>query len=633
MARPLTLALAILNWYGWGSQPRSKRRFAALLVLFGLQLCCLALAQYSVTLLLFIIGIFVFFALLGIFLRRRTTLAMSILSMLLLAVIAAILLGQVILTKNTGPIVDQQSMDASASDQVTLPTLAIRVQNWKCAVDVIIDSPEIPFTRDNLHGLRRLIGYGPDTFIATSQLKFPDDLKSEYTFKALLINQPENHYLYLGVTMGILGLMAFLWLLAVYFWMGLRLLARSKNRETIVLAAAFVAVIAQYCTHIFFNPSRIVPELVFWLVLGMTVALARIDSTGIPGESTTGELTGVAQKPNNLRKIFSVLIIVIFVAIGSGLTLPLLQANMKVRDGFNLWDKNQDLALVSFTEATLIGPDQAIYHDFLGNLAFGMAGDNETNAGIKSTLLSLSEVAGDTAIGLEPQLAVWRYRLADREMYWVMKGSTEKKAYILYLYEEADQLFPRNAVILNKWALALILMQDYGEAGLKLTESENSDPHWAQTSYFKGLLKTHEGKIDEAGDLLVSPIKNKTDEAGGLSVLTDKNKLENINYFIKFCGQVAPYGEIGLVKDALGAYVQNSKGDWTGFALLGITNIYSDAPAEALDAFKEASLLVPDEDAAVLAAIVDGSLGRYQDLHEGAVEIIKQLMQRAATAR
>ena len=622
MAMPITLALMILNWYGWGSQPRSRLNFAMLLAIFGLQLCCLALAQYSITLLLYIIGIFVFFALLGVFLQRKTTLALSILSILLVGIIAVVLLAQVMLIENTGPPVQRQGTAAPVAEQVGLPTLSIRVQSWKCAVNVMVDSPEIPFNQDGLHFLRRFIGYGPETFLATSQLRFPDKLKSYYTFNSVLIAQPENHYLYLAVTLGMLGLLAFLWLIAVYFWMGFRLLSRTKNKETIILAAAFVATIAQYCAHIFFNPSRITPDLVFWMVLALTVALVKIDSTGDSssrlGAATTNFISGEITKSSKPRKLLSILIIIIFLAVGSGLTVPLLMANMKVRSGITLWDKNQDLALTSFTEATLIGPDQAIYHDFLGNLAFSMAGQAKTDPLVEDTLLSLSELAGNAAIQIEPQLAVWRYRLADREMYWLMDGSEGKNASILYLYGEADQLFPRNAVILNKWAFALILMHNYEEAGQKLLESEKSDPSWAQTSFFKGLLSRHEGNVTEAGDLFVSPIESK---------------FENISYFINFCGQVADYGEIGRVKDALAVYVKNNGDDWTGFALLGIADIYSGNPTEALADFKKASVIVPDEDAALMAALVEGSLSRYQDFHDESGEIVRALMERASTAR
>jgi len=633
MILPITLALMILNWYGWGHQPRSKRRFAALLALFALQSCCLAFAQYSITLLLYILGIFVFFALIGMFLRRRATLSLSILSIVLVGVIAIVLLGQVLLTENTEPSMGTQAAAAPAAEQVGLPTLAIRVQNWRCAVAVMVDSPEIPFSNDGLHFLRRFIGYGPETFMATSQLRFPGSLKSSYTSQAVSISQPENHYLYLAVTLGILGLLAFLGLLAVFLTLGLRLLSRSKNKETIVLVGAFVAAIAQYCAHILFNPSVIAPELVFWLVSGSTVALARIDSAGVPDAQAMDRVAGSRTEPKSLRKLLSALVIIIFVAVGSGLTLPLMLANMKVQDGFRLWDKNPNLALASYTEATLIGPEQPNYQDFLGVKAFKMAGDAETYPGAKKDLLFISEVAGNTAIQIEPQMAVWRYRLADREMYRIIDGSAEQKADILYLYQEADQLFPGNAVILNKWALALILTGDYQEAGRKLLESAKSDPAWAQTFYFRGLLSVREGNIDQAGGLIVSPIKYKLDETGVLSVLPDEDKLENIGYFIKFYGQMAAYGETVAVRDALSAYVKNKSDDWTGFTLLGIADSYNGNPTEALDDFKRASIIVPDEDAAVLAAVVDGSLSRYQGFRSESGVIVSGLKERAAKLR
>ncbi|MCX5997330.1 MAG: O-antigen ligase family protein [Chloroflexi bacterium] len=618
MTMPVTLALIILNWYGWG-EPRSKLGFTALLTLFGLQLCCLSLAQYSITLLLFVTGIFVFFALIGMFLERKTTLVLSILSMLLVAVTVMALLGQVLLAEKPVVPVEEPGTGAQVVDQMVLSTLPGRIQNWKCALDVMIDSPEIPFTKDSLHCLRRFIGYGPETFVATSQLKFPDSFKSVYTDNLVLITHPENHYLYLGVTMGILGLLSFIWLLVVFFFMGFRLLARSKNKETIVISAAFVAAIAQYCAHIFFNPSRITPELVFWLALGLTVALARINdegsSSGCDDAVSTDYVAGAIPKPSTARKWMSVVIIIIFIAVGSGLTLPLLLANMKVQNGFRLWDKDPNLALMSFTDATLIGQDQAYYHDFLGAMAFSMVRNVNTDPQAKSTLLSISELAGNSAIQIEPQLAIWRYRLADREMYLIMNGGDGKRSNILYLYEEADQLFPGNAIILNKWALALILMQNYEEAGQKLLESRKSDPFWVPTSFLQGLLSMHDGDIERADGLFVSPIKNNPD---------------NIAHFINFCAQVASYGEIGLVRDALAAYVKGNNDDWQGFALLGIADIYSGDPVESLADFKKAAMVIPDKHAILLASVIETLLSPYRDFHNESEEIVKGLMERAS---
>jgi tetratricopeptide (TPR) repeat protein len=622
----MTLALIILNWYGWGSQPRSRLKFAALLALLGLQLCCLAFAQYSITLLLFIIGIFVFFALIGIFLQRKATMALSILAITLLAVIAIVVMGQALLTENTVVSIEKQSTNAPMSEQVGLSTLGTRVQIWKCAADVMIDSPQIPFNKDGLHFLRRFIGYGPESFMATSQLKFPDALKSGYTFGSMGISQPENHYLYLGVTLGILGLLSFLWLLTTLFYKGFRLIALSKNKEIIVLTAAMVAAIVQYCAHIFFNPSVVAPELVFWLFLGLTGALIKIEGTGIsdcPASTPSDDfITVTTPKPSIFRKLMSALIIIIFLTVGIGLTLPLMMANMKIRSGFVLWDKNKDLALTTFTEATLVEPGQANYNDILGHFAFYMAGQAETTPAIKSTLLSLGELAGNAAIRIEPQLAIWRYRLADRQMHWITNSSVEKKADILYLYGEADQLFPGNAVILNKWALALMLMGDYEEAGQKLAEAGKADPLWSQTSFYSGLLKSFEGRREEAGEMFILSRKGQS-----LLIRAIPKGPNDIDHFINFCTQITKYNLIGRVADDL-KYSVADKDDWIAWTFLGIADIYAERAGEAMEALSKSAELIPDEDIAELKGVIMGIHWNTPALQAAANDILASLIER-----
>ena len=265
----------------------------------------------------------------------------------------------------------------------------------------------------------------------------------------------------------------------------------------------------------------------------------------------------------------SVLIVIIFAVIGSGLALPLLPGNMKVKEGFTLWNKDQRLALTSFTEATLTGPDQAIYHDILGSFAFIKATQANTDPVMKSTLMDIGESAGNTAIEIEPQLAIWRYRQADREMYRILDGNTQRKTDILHLYKEADQLFPGNALILNKWALALMLSGDYGEAGQKLVEAGKADPVWSQTSFYGGLLNCLEGHREAAGEMFVLPGKGHA-----RTVRTVLNGLNDIDYFIDFCGQAANYGVIGRVADDL-EYYADDKGDWMAWTFLGIADIFT----------------------------------------------------------
>jgi len=118
----------------------------------------------------------------------------------------------------------QQDMQLSTAEQVGLSTLGIRVAIWKCAIDAFVNPAVIRVGQDSFASLRWLIGYGPETFMVVSQATFPAELKSQYTSISLLLAQPENHYLYLLITSGVLGVITFLCLLGVFFFVGFRML-------------------------------------------------------------------------------------------------------------------------------------------------------------------------------------------------------------------------------------------------------------------------------------------------------------------------------------------------------------------------------------------------------------------------
>jgi tetratricopeptide (TPR) repeat protein len=616
MVLPITLAMVILTWYGSPGQRKSKIAFAGLLVLFALQLACLAFAQYSITLLLFIVGIFSFFALIGVFLQRKATIALSIVFLFVIVIIAGVLLGPMLFPENSEIDVGNQSSAVVAAEQAGLPTLSIRVDAWRGAANIIIQSPEIPYFQDNYHWLRRIIGYGPETFIAVSQARFPDSLKSQYTFDSFVIAQPENHYLYLGATIGILGLLAFLSVLAIFALISFRSLWLSKDRETTVILSAFIAAVVQYCVHIFFNASVIDPEMVFWTVLGLTVALCKMqnasagDVTAVMDKSSSTTEFGNRQPPGIMKIIMAAVAVVVFIAAGLYLTLPPLLANMKIQSGLTLISRDKNAVLALYQDATRIESHQSYYFNFVGNLAFVIAQENNGIAK-KQDFLKTSEVAYLHAIEQEPQMAIWYYRLADVDVYWAMNGNKSKYYEALALYEKADRLFPGNAVILNKWAFALTLNGDYSGAESKIKEAELSDPAWIQTAFYKGLLQASNGNATKAGELFLS---------------RTANKFYDMRYFVNFCSVAAGYGKAPLIRDALKTQVYDSKSDWIGFAFLGVSNRYCGYYEEAINAFRQSAVLVPEENRFLLAGTIQAMFQGNSKFQPDAEQIIGALM-------
>jgi tetratricopeptide (TPR) repeat protein len=436
-----------------------------------------------------------------------------------------------------------------------LRTLVKRPLIWKSAIDVIVDSPDIPFSQDNLHGMRRLIGYGPDTFIITSQLKYPGLLKSIDTYRSMLLSQPENHYLFLAATTGILGWLSYLIILVIAVFSGLKIARVSTDRSTVIAVAALLAAVVQYCAHILFSPANIVPDMVFWIALSLLAVLYRLS---LFKENEDKSISVIPTSVSTTRKAVATGILAVGFIVAVGLTAGPFLADIKLQQALNTWSKEKYAALARFTEATKLDRYEATYYGYLGYHTYQLAIQN-TNSEEKIRLLNISLAAYDAADHLEPHLAYWHYTPADVNTYWASIGERNRWKDALYLYENANALFPGNAVILNKWALALILFGDYEEAEMKLEQSRVSDPEWDQTVYIDGFLQAETGDMQEAGSVIVNRAKSKPD---------------SIRYFVSLCHQLAIYGKIGPVSESISNYLQIQGDEWTVYALLGIAEFY-----------------------------------------------------------
>ena len=594
MVLPLNLSLIMITCSGTEAGLKKAVKLVGLLLAFTLQIACLCLAQYSVTILLFVPGLALFFLLLGIYLRKKAAVALSLLALLLLAMMATLILGQLMLTPMAAPTAEKPAQAASLAESVGLDTLERRVDIWRSALSIILDSPKLPLLNDNRHALRRFIGYGPEMLVVASQSRFPASLKSEDTFNSLLLSQPENHYLYLAATIGLLGLAAFLAVIIIFFYLGFMLLGKSRKRDVTYLACAFMAGIAQYCVHILFNPTAILPELVFWLILALMVALVRLEMSGggvIAAPADDGlEVKAASESAGGgiLRKAIAVLMVIVFIVVGFSLIFRPAVADMKLNSALSTWSSDAGQTLSALAEAAKIEPPEAVYYGYIGAYAFklAIASDNATQ---RSSLMSLSTTAYSAAGTCEPYLAYWSYNTGDAYSYWAGHTDPAKWKDALRCYERADILLPENAVILNKWALALMLSGDFAQAGQKLSESLDADGAWVQTTYFMGLLDVYAPGYCMAGNCFVYPVEQK---AG------------NVGDYIVFCRQLALYGGLDKVIEGLKVYTAGHPDDWTGQALLGIAEVFDNRLDAAEGSFRKAAANVPAGHALTLKQIV-----------------------------
>jgi tetratricopeptide (TPR) repeat protein/O-antigen ligase len=589
MVIPFTLALSVYLW-SKRKEGNNARILISLVILLALQFWCLWLAQYSITILLYIIAPIIFIILLGIVKRKRLMLSLGALSLIALVIIAGLLLAPLLLS---GPSAETPEPDdlkpVPTSEELGLQTLGWRVEYWQSSINIVTKSPEVPFSNDRLHSLRRLIGYGPETFIVTFQLFLPENMEEHHNLLSVPLTRPHNHYLYLANSIGLLGLMSFISILVVFFYLCFRYLSKAKTDIVKLLLIAMVAGMIQYMADIFFNPVTMSPELVFWLTLGFVPVLGRLTTGDEPKQT---KKVADSNKPDSshksdaskIRRYLSACCALLLIVIGIGITTRPFLADMYLQKGFNLQAGRSEKAVLAFDKATKLAPGEAIYWHCLGLYEFSVARILKEGS-LKTEILTLSTSAFEKARELEPYIAYRYHVLADVYAYWANTGDMDKWPLALSLYEKSSQLIPDNAIILNKWSLALIVKGDLDEAQKKLDYAASIDPGWAETSFLYGLLLAKEGKGDEAVLKITTPIQDNP---------------ANLDYFIDLCRRLALYDTISPLSETLETSINKVFDDWTTHALLGVTSLFDGNLDKSLDEFNTSMLLVPNDDAGYL---------------------------------
>jgi O-antigen ligase len=581
MVIPFNLALIVYTW-NRRKEGNNVGILVSLSVLLALQFWCLWLAQYSITILLYVISLIIFIIIWGIVNGKKYILSLGAVSLLALVIVAGVLLVP-LLYNGTSAVsrTTQESVPATPSEEIGLYTLGERVQYWRGAADIIIKSPEVPFSNDRLHFLRKVIGYGPETFVVTFQLFFPDKFKSDFTDRALLVDRPHNDYLYLATTVGLLGLISFLSILAAFFYLCFRYLRRATADIDKLLLIAMAAGMVQYMADIFFNLSTITPELVFWLILAMTCAIGGSIQNK---ETSKVRLTEAAQTttPNvtKMRFVISLGCVIALIIVGLGIAIRPFLADIYLEKGLKLQSAGSGQAVYAFDQATRIDPEEAAYWHSVGAYSYYVA-KHIKGQSFRTEVLAMAAETQYKAVELRPFIAYEYYSLADIYACWAWSGAADKWPVAMSFYDKASQLFPGNAVILDKWSLALIAKGDLDEARTKLNYAASLDPGWAQTSFLSGLLLAREGKNEEAALKITKPITDKP---------------SNLYHFIDLCSDLIAYDMVSPLGDSLEIYTQNMPEDWSAHALLGIIRLFSDNPDMGLDEFNTAMLLVPNDD-------------------------------------
>lgn len=402
MSIPLSIAFIIMVRKGW-----EKCLFG---IALGPQILALSLTKsfsgWGSLILAYVCFVFVF---LGYVKRVRTRyLAYSLAALLLLLVLVFAGLS---LKRPDNPFAPVKNNP-----------LVLRILNWGATIDMITDDP--------------WIGKGLNTF----GLIFPSYQRPGGN----IVHHSHNTYLQLGVEMGVVGMLAFLWFACWWLWRTLLILKETKGKELTVWVGSLLVAGLAFCIHHAFDFEFYLSNVTLagFAVLALTIAIEaedrvyRIDLGG--RRKTVSVLLGFGG-------VLAVSILLLFQLYGQ---MHYQKARYRLETG-SLFAVN---AARGFKKSIHFDPYNSRYHHQYGVLLFQRLSRQQEG---------ISEV--QEAIRLSP----WRhYYHFDLGMMYLISGEESKGVEEI---KRASQLYPLNEKY-HQFLMTIYLQR--GEAELASEEEE-----------------------------------------------------------------------------------------------------------------------------------------------------------------
>ena len=145
----------------------------------------------------------------------------------------------------------------AASFNLSAGSVGERLGFWRTSLSVVRERP--------------LFGWGLETFGDVSWPHRPDDVNG----RPPRADRPHNQFLYMASSLGLIGLTAYLWLLAVIFrriWRGVR---ENEDAGDRYLATGIFAAGLGYIVQEQFSFSQVETAPLFWLLMGLGVVLSK----------------------------------------------------------------------------------------------------------------------------------------------------------------------------------------------------------------------------------------------------------------------------------------------------------------------------------------------------------------------
>ena len=452
-----------------------------------------------------------------------------------------------------------------------------RTAIWEATTELIIDHPEVPPEGDPWNPIRPLVGYGPETLRLAFWSVYPPELRHLQLESSGIsqVDRAHNLVLDLQVTVGLLGLLAFISLVSMFFLQGGRLLKGTRWRVEQPFVAALLAAVAGYLVTQLVGVNDQADQLVFWTLLVLLIAMnrgaskmegAEPSSQALSGGRDEPTIRGISGGPGRVAGVVAVAVALSGVVFSINVNGNLVRADMRTSDGIDHFNESRWLDAASAFEGALGSPPLQARNNWHLAVAYSFQSLEVTDEAVQERLLKLASDRIERARDLEPADGDYHYRAGLTYGHWALTLDPAKYEEATQAFAEAVAVSPHEVDIYSQWAGFEVESQKSDKAIELLHSSLEVDPRWAPTYYQLSTVYRALGREEEAEAAFRRSVEVYSQEAERASRKGRYDKaLELLHSSLRIDPRWAPthyqladvYRELGRVDEAVTAYRQS----------------------------------------------------------------------------
>ncbi|MSP13116.1 MAG: tetratricopeptide repeat protein [Chloroflexi bacterium] len=490
-------------------------------------------------------------------------------------------------------------------------TTQVRLLIWREVFKLIDQPQQVGDITDGFLRLRPWLGYGLETLRVTFQSVYPPEL-SHYEAYLAIADQAHNVLLQQTVTVGLLGLAAYLALMlsgALAAWRALR---RAQHLPGQLLAAGCLAALAGHLAETQLGIETLEVTLMVWLIIMLACGLiadgALADSVEPSGEKVVAapfpqlresRLTLVSRQPapakiESKSQWLILALVFLIVWINTSANMNILRADTLAAGASQMRAEYTQRAsagatpLDSARQAQELAPQFPTYAAVLHEQYLGLAATANTPAE-QEAYFQQAEEAMVAAIQAAPMQAQFYDVAGEMYLRWALAGNTAKFDKAHAAYQQATTLWPAQAYLWINWAHVYLQQGNTAQALQLVQHAQGLDNRSA-------LAYQELGQVYQASNNLT----------GAKEAYTQALEL-NPQLVTPWLGLAETHlisGDPVMAIQAAERYMRLAPRDWNGENLLSVAYYQVGDYPQSLAHAQQAAAMAPAASQAVLQTIV-----------------------------